>query len=90
MLDLSPYIHTHFHIPLLHKHVVSESKVGIDNNALQSEAASRARERRHLPGVQEGVLIDAVQKCPVFSSKAWSFYQAITASTGRRLGSLML
>lgn len=83
---LSTHTLTHFHIPPLHKHVVSKSKVSIDNNALQSEAASRVRERRHLRGVQEGVLIDAVQKC-LFSSKAWSFCQAITASTGRRLGS---
>lgn len=31
-------------------------------------------------------MIDAVQKY-LFSSKVWSFYQAIMASTGRRLGS---
>lgn len=77
---------TRFQIPLLHKHVVSRSKVSGSHNALQSEAASRARERRHLPGEQEVLLIDAVQKC-LFSSTAWSFYHAIIASTGRRLGS---
>lgn len=38
-----------FHIPLLHKHVVSKrSKVSVNNKALQFEAASRVRERRHL------------------------------------------
>lgn len=40
--------------------VVSRSKVSINNNALQSEAAGRVRERIHLPGAQEVVLIDAV------------------------------
>lgn len=86
MLNLSPPTLVRFHIPLLHKHVKSRSKVTVINNALQSEAASRVRERRHLSGSQEVVLIDAVQKC-LFSSKAGSFYQAIIASTGRRLGS---
>lgn len=74
-----------FHIPVLHKHVVSRSKV--NNNALQFEAEGRVRERRHLTGLREVVLIDAVQKC-LFSSKPGSLYQAIIASTGRRLGSL--
>lgn len=90
MRELKPSEHTHtlarFHIPLLHKHVVSRSKVSINNNALQSEMANSVRGRRHLRGAQEVVLIDAVQKC-LFSSKAWSFYQAFVASTSRRLGS---
>lgn len=84
--ELAPHLsaRTRFHIPVLHKHVVSRSEVSVNNNALQSEAASRVRERRHLPGAQEVLLIDAVQDC-LFSS---SFYQPIMASTGRRLGSL--
>lgn len=73
------------HIPVLHKRVVSRSEV--NNNALQSEAAGGVRERRHLTGLQEVVLIDAVQKC-LFSSKPGSLYRAIIASTGGRLGSL--
>lgn len=68
-----------FHIPVLHKRVVSRSEVV--NNAL------RVRERRHLTGLQEVLLIDAVQE-RLFSSKPGSLYRAIMASTGGRLGSL--
>lgn len=46
MLNLSKI--TRFHIPLLHKHFVSRSKVSINNNGLQFEAESRVRERKHL------------------------------------------
>lgn len=52
---LSTHALTRFHIPLLRKHVVSRLKVSINNNALQFEAVSRVRERRHLPGAQEAV-----------------------------------
>lgn len=85
MLNLSSRTLTSFYIPLLHKYVMSRSKVSINNNALKSLAASRVRERRHLPGAQELVVIDAVQKC-LFSSKAWIFYRAIMASNRQKIG----
>ena len=75
------------HIPVLLKHVVGRSKVGISYNALHSEEVSRAGERRHPPELQVVLVIEAVQKRP-FSSKVASFYRAIMVSTGRRLGSL--
>lgn len=69
------------------KHVISRSKVSISNNALWSEAGDKVRERRYPCGFTEVVVMDAVQKC-LFSSRVGSFYRAIMASTGRRLGSL--
>lgn len=69
------------------KHVISRSKVRISNNAHRFEAVNKARESRYLHGFTEVVVIDAVQQC-LFSTRAGSFYRAIMASTGRRLGSL--
>lgn len=71
-----------WHIPALCKPVVRGQR------SAWATMRQRAgpRERRHLPGALEVGLIDAGQKCP-FSGKAWSFYRAIVAPTGRRLGS---
>ncbi len=71
-LDLSAHTLARFHIPPLHNHVVSRSEVSINDGALRSEAASRVRGRRHLPGAQEVAVIDAVQEC-LSSGKAWIF-----------------
>ncbi|KAK9525839.1 hypothetical protein VZT92_016513 [Zoarces viviparus] len=62
----------------------ARSEVSINDNALRFFAAGR----KETPpwSDREVLLIDAVQKRPV-SGKAGSFYEAITASTGRRSGS---